>query len=477
LNDQTDSNEKIGTKYGGTRMRNWVVGGLAMVLIIAVAAVMAWRSYVSYTKEGSLDDPIVIEMKPGGVKRSAAIDYYEMIRSDYESDGYDLNDPDLLTEIKTAALIDLAQRRIADIKIEEMKLNALTDEDRANAQRDAQAEFDGAVEMYAPFFQNEEGTLTDDELRAEVLKYFEEQQITLEGVTQYYLSETPTQRLLESIYKDVIVTDEETEAAFQSRAQEHKELYGGDVPNYEIEREYYGVDVLYTPPGYRGVRHILLAPDGELQSRLEALDEELYTLKGELIELQYPQDFATGDGSANLNSTHVDDTPATPEPDQEAINAKAALIEAKTAELELAREGILPSVEPIIAEIQEKLEAGESFSSLIEQYGSDPGMEEEPAKSGGYPVHAQSVLYDEAFQQGAMALESIGDVSEPILSSFGVHILEYTRDVPEGFAELTDARREEFSGEALAEKRNAAIDAQFDIWMSDYGVVIHPDLL
>jgi hypothetical protein len=456
-------------------MQNWIIGGALMVLAVAVGVVLVWRGVVSFGNMGSADDPVVIEMKPENALRSDASDYYASLLSEYESGGYDITDPATLTEIKTETLTILAQRRIADLKIAEQKLDTLADADRLKAQQDAQAEFDGAVEMYAPFFQNEEGTLTEDELRAEVLKYFEEQQITLETVTQYYLSEIPTQRLLENIYKNITVTDEEVEAAFQLRVDEQKLLYENDINNYEVEREYYGTEMVYTPPGYRGVRHILLAPTGELQSRLDTLDSELYTLRGELIEIQQYTDSAP---STNSNTTHVDDV-ATPPPgyDQAALEAKSAEITAKTAELEEARKEILPSLEPVIKEIQEKLAAGETFASLIEEYGSDPGMTEEPARTEGYPVHAQSILYDDAFQQGAAALGKVGDVSEPILSSFGVHIIEYTSDIPEGAAEMTEALKETFRDEALIEKQNAAIDAQFDLWMKEYEVVLHPDRL
>ena len=37
-----------------------------------------------------------------------------------------------------------------------------------------------------------------------------------------------------------------------------------------------------------------------------------------------------------------------------------------------------------------------------------------------------------------MALEKVGDVSNPIVGQYGVHILQYLRDVPGGAVELTD---------------------------------------
>ena len=33
-------------------------------------------------------------------------------------------------------------------------------------------------------------------------------------------------------------------------------------------------------------------------------------------------------------------------------------------------------------------------------------------------------------------MEKIGDISEPVVGSYGVHILQYVRDVPSGAVEL-----------------------------------------
>ncbi|MDR1262770.1 MAG: peptidylprolyl isomerase [Oscillospiraceae bacterium] len=455
-----------GAKHGSSKMRNWIIGGLALVFIIAVVAVVVWIG----VRQAPVSDPVVINMKPTNVTLSEAAVYYNSMLDDYAQEGYDTTDPDVLSEIKTGALTALAQRKIADLKIEELQLGTISEEDQLKAQQDAETEFENAIVMYAPFFQNEDGTLTDAELRAAVEEYFNEQQITLENVKQYYLSDMPTQKLLESIYADVTISNEDIAADYLARVAEQKESYENDVLNYEVEREYYGTDMVYMPPGYRGVRQILLAAPEDLQAKLDTLQSELSVLQEEFFNLN---------GGAALNSGVVTD-PAVlhaPTPDPAAVAAKSDEIDAKAAEIEETRAGIPAALEERIQEIRDKLESGSTFAELIEQYGADPGMTEEPAKSAGYPVHEQSIIYDEAFKNGAMALENIGDVSEPILSSFGVHIIEYTRDIPEGAIEQTEASKAAFRDEVLINKQNAAIDAQFDIWTKEYEVVLHPELL
>ncbi|GHU76802.1 hypothetical protein AGMMS49992_23130 [Clostridia bacterium] len=477
MNNDPNENGHSGKHKVSTR--NWIIGGLLLVLIVAAGAVAVWRGVATANLSGgSAADPVVVEMKPQNILRSSAQAYYEQLKADYESQGYDIADAGVITEMKTGALTAMAQRQIADDKIETLKLGTITDEDRLKAQQDAQEEFDQAVEMYAPYFQNAEGTLNDEELRETVRQYFKENNLSVEEVTSYYLSDIPTQRLLDSISKDVTVSDEEIQAEFLLHADADKETYENDIANYEINLNYYGTEILYRPAGFRGVRHILLAAPEDIQARLDTLTAELTALTDELFYLQNP-DRTPGDNLI-LPTPPPDPTPeptATPAPDTVAIAAKQAEVDAKSAQIEEERAKIAGALEPIIQEINDKLAAGESFLSLIDLYGTDPGMTEEPARTEGYPVHAQSILYDEAFHQGAMALAKIGDISRPILSSFGIHILEYTSDLPEGPIAMTDSIREEFRAEVLQEKQNAAIDAQFEIWMKDYGVVIHPELL
>ncbi|GHU68940.1 hypothetical protein FACS1894184_12020 [Clostridia bacterium] len=478
-NDFRDPNDQLemkSAKHGASNTRNWIIGGIALVLIVAIGGVLVWRGMSIAGTTGSAADPVVVEMKSKNILLSQVVDYYESMRVEYQSQGLDITDPNTVTDLKTDTLTAMAQRAIADDKITQLKLSAITDEDRLKAQEDAQAEYEAAIEMYSPYFQNEEGTLSNTELRAAVEEYFKGQQISLEAVTQYFLADIPTQRLLESIYKDVTVTDEDIQADFQLHVDEQKQQYENDIPGYEVGREYYGTEMLYTPAGYRGVRHILLAIPEEIQTKLDSLQNELSALSDELFNLNNPPSGATSD-TPDVSPDPAATPAPTPEPDQAAIDAKTAEIEAKTAEIEAVRSGIITALEPTIQEIRDKLAAGESFGALIEQYGIDPGMKGEPAKTEGYAVHAKSILYDDAFQQGAMALQKVGDVGEPILSSFGVHILEYTRDIPEGVVELTDTLKEDFRAELIVEKQNAAIDAQFDIWMKDYSVVIHPELL
>ena len=132
--------------------------------------------------------------------------------------------------------------------------------------------------------------------------------------------------------------------------------------------------------------------------------------------------------------------------------------------VDAAEQEILDSVQGTVDEIMGKLESGTSFVDLIKEYGTDSGMKDEARLASGYPVHNDSILYDPAFQKAAMELEKIGDVSKPVVGQYGVHILQYLRDVPGGATELTDEMKEEFRATLQEELINSKMSSAIIEW-------------
>ena len=94
------------------------------------------------------------------------------------------------------------------------------------------------------------------------------------------------------------------------------------------------------------------------------------------------------------------------------------------------------------------------FEDLVLEYGTDPGMRNLDNLTNGYAVHADSIVWDSDFQKAAMELSNIGDISEPVVSGFGVHILKYQRDIPGGAVEMTDT----IESEILAHLKEEAVN-------------------
>ena len=63
----------------------------------------------------------------------------------------------------------------------------------------------------------------------------------------------------------------------------------------------------------------------------------------------------------------------------------------------------------------------------------------------GYSVHKDTVVFMQEFTDGAFSekMQKVGDVSDPVVTSYGVHILYYLRDIPGGAVEFTDAIKSE----------------------------------
>ncbi|WP_417550402.1 SurA N-terminal domain-containing protein [Methylophaga sp.] len=93
--------------------------------------------------------------------------------------------------------------------------------------------------------------------------------------------------------------------------------------------------------------------------------------------------------------------------------------------------------EKTIAEIQTKLDEGESFAELAKTYSIDVGS----AASGGDLGPIQRDVMEATFEEAVFALENVGDISEPIKTEFGYHIIQLT-DVDQStnveFADVKD---------------------------------------
>jgi len=91
--------------------------------------------------------------------------------------------------------------------------------------------------------------------------------------------------------------------------------------------------------------------------------------------------------------------------------------------------------------IKQKIDAGEDFETLLTQYNTDPGMQGAD-NAAGYLV-GEGANYVEAFLTAALTLTKDGDVSTPVQSDYGWHIIKRVSteaaheipyaDVKEGF--------------------------------------------
>lgn len=85
-------------------------------------------------------------------------------------------------------------------------------------------------------------------------------------------------------------------------------------------------------------------------------------------------------------------------------------------------EGNGNEAESAIEAIATRIQEGEDFAALAEELSQDPGS----ASQGGDLGFFERDVMDPAFEEAAFSLENVGDVSEPVKTEFGYHLIKLT---------------------------------------------------
>ena len=135
----------------------------------------------------------------------------------------------------------------------------------------------------------------------------------------------------------------------------------------------------------------------------------------------------------------------------------------------------LAAAQTTVAEIDARLNAGESFASLIAEYGIDANFNDEAFYHIGYQVHRDSVMWEDAFVAAAFSAEMTapGCWSQPFASEMGVHILYYLDDVPGGAVELTSEVYDMLAYVLYDGMTQTALAERIDVLAAEAEVVLH----
>ena len=219
------------------------------------------------------------------------------------------------------------------------------------------------------------------------------------------------------------------------------------------------------------------AVDTASEPETEAVDAAAEAVTAEPETTEPEIQVEAGEG-LSVEVMPTDEEPAADEPDYAAMTVEElkAMREEVLKQIEETEKKLSASVEPILAEVKAKIDAGEDFDALIEEYGQDQGMRNEPTKSTGYTVSASSSVWDPAFKEGAMALENVGDISGPVYGQSGCHIIRYNGDVPSGPINF-DFVKESLKDEALQQKKDEVFATTTDQWITDAEIKTYPERL
>ena len=327
---------------------------------------------------------------------------------------------------------------------------------------------------------------TPDEAKATVTNAELDEMLTNDltsiGYTREYFVQNQTasvqrEKIREKAAEGVEVTDEQVQEEFDKRVATQKESYDANPAAY-VTAENNGTTNYYAPEGYRGVKNLLIRFSTEKQNEIKELNSAITSASKTLSDAQKQLDTLNGTDTAEYDEESkasyeqeiaaLNETIATAQATLDESNAK---LETVTAE---AYDEILATAQDVLARAQ----AGEDFDALLEEYGQDTGMKNEPNKSRGYLVCEGLSIYEQSFQDAAMALAKVGDVSaELVKTSYGYHILQYATDVTPGTVELTEEIKSDIYNTLLSDAKDAAYESAVTQWVSEADVKTFPKVM
>lgn len=410
------------------------------------------------------NDPIVVKAGDTVIRLSevqAQFDSeYEQALLTYQQYGMAVTQDEILT-FRDNIVQYFVEKAVLMNKAAELGFNEVTEADIEEAGKGLAEWLDSTMALYA-----EQLGLTVEETKA----LFDENGLSYEGLIEQEIENIPQRRLYEEIIKDVVVSDEEIMKEYDAAVALDRETYENDVASFELYKNYYGAEPYYIPDGFRLVKHILLNFPEAIAAELSDLENEMNGLQAQIDEL-----------GRELLAKQNNEQPAEGQPaprEESVINAEIAekqvAYEALEAQEKTVRDTIIPELQPVIDAINERLNAGEAFDALVAEYGQDPGMASTPE---GYMVHAESLFWDTDFRDASVALVNKGDVSEPLVTGFGVHIIQYADDVAGGVVPITEELKAQFSENLLSSSQEAVYVQAISDWVSAANVEIHPELI
>lgn len=364
-------------------------------------------------------DPVVVAEFQGGQLLSSEVipEYNDQLTTQIFS-GHSADE--VAEDTLNRVLKKLAGDKLIAQRAAELGLTDLSDADLAQIRQQASANYETQLDDYVAFSED------PNETRETAAKKLEEDGVTLESVVESLKQSWWSQKYFEHIVKDVTVTDEEIQACYDRLVAAQKEEYTAFPEDFEYAHTN-GDLVLYRPEGYRAVRDILVPFSAEDAVVVATLTEQ--------VELGEAEEGAQGQIDAMYQT--LDDR---------------------------------------VKEVQDKLAAGEAFEALMDAYSCTPALKEEPLRTEGFYITANSFVNSQEYVEGSMVLEQPGQVSAPLRSPLGLHLVQYIGDVTPGQVAL-DAVRDAVAAEALKQKQSEYYEQQRDALLEAAQVKYYPERL
>jgi len=403
----------------------------ALFSVLSVLLVLSGCQFVEYDEDKDLAQVVAVI---GSVKitKQEVIDqadplmeyYYSSL--DPESEEYKTQEKELRVQI----LQYLVEMELVRQKTAKEGTDTLTDDEETELNDNYKSYIDYYTEQARADLeaQKEEDDSVDVEalLDDEVDSLLEEQGLTRKKIKEQLKDSMIYENYRDKIVSDVTATTEQTEKYYQQTVEEQKESYDED-PSAVATDFNNGELILYYP------EKSVLA----MQVLIEISDED----------------------QAAIDAAENDSTVA-------ALRKKA-----------------LAKIEPTAEKVYNLAKSGTDFTTLIDKYNDDPGMEDETTMGlGGYLVNA-TAGYAEPFTEAALALTRAGDISKPIESDetttdyVGYHII-CAQAVHEAGSEVPlDEVREDFKPKAADLAKTDFWDAHIEDLKKEFKTTVFENIL
>lgn len=360
---------------------------------------------------------------------------YVMYADSYEMYGFGEGSIKNLREEITDYYIQL---HLLYSKVEELGLSEKMDQ--ASIEAEAEQMFEETLALYMEYYADPEADY--EESRAACIEGMAKDGFTMDDAREDAYHRAGLRLLAEYCGEGIEVTDEEVRAKYDETLASQQASYAKYLSNFKSDWDA-GRTIYYVPEGIRFVKHILVGLSSNNQSILYNLELELKSVEG---------------------SFH-----------QEGADVEA--LTARKEELVQAIEDVYAIIMPRVEEIQARLDAGEDFLSLMDEYGEDPGMQEGSASfETGYMVWEGCSSWVEPFTEGSMSLTEVGEVTGPVRTSYGIHLIRFESELEPHTVPFEDVQ-ESIHAEMLNDKINEAFMARLAEWEEEAEIVRFTDNL
>ena len=348
-------------------------------------------------------------------------------------------------------------------KLSEKGKNDFTEEEQEMMKSAAQARYEELWQaLYQRARQSDEAVGEED-----ITGWLEGEGYTVEAIYDEYVVSERNHRAIELFCPDVTITQAQADQYYEEQfVAPDRERYEGNVELFEQEIVSANNESFYIPEGYRYIRQITLDYPKEATAAAKAQENRMSNAVTAL---------ATAFQKLAIAATTAEGWDDMVEPRSEYDKANETAIACREAYIARLEETARPLLQDTLDAIRERLDAGIDFLSLIETYSSD--KTDQNLSKDGYLFHPDSTTWPDAFKEATMTLENPGDVSDPVYSETGVHILYYAGEAPAGDHVLTDEERDQLNASALTYYQNLRLEELFQEWKPDYDIETHPELL